>query len=299
MDVNEISVLKYWCRHTSNHGLPKIFSSKFSFIWTIFFLMIGIYCALLILIDVYKYVGSDVNTKVTIVNPILSQLPTVSVCADSMFMNSTEFNLSLIDCETKRSKYLEVEKCFEFNFIKRMNGCLTLNISSLSVTGDSSDVGLKLKFKTSELDTTGLFVIVHEMNIILSSPANNREYINLFMCESRNESTQVIYSVMKQRRSIKLPKLANNCIQTNDADYNQNTCFSECLKTSNKSNQCTQMCPAKCVTDSYSISKTVLCDLDVYEQGVSSVNINFKDNKLAVIEEVEAMKLTQLTGYIG
>jgi hypothetical protein len=322
--VNLKTSLKSWSLKTSNHGLPKISSSThtiFAILWSIVFSLFSLYCISYIIYDLRLYAKFNTNTNVNITNVISAEIPTLSVCLDPIFGNNINFNMVMLDCEIKRSKYLEIEKCGNESFTKVPNGCYMFNTSHfkneiITFTDESRDVGLKLTFKSNNENTTGIFVIVHDLNKIPQKPNNNRYYKNLFQCAKIKANTHISYALTERRRINKQPYPFSNCITSWSSvrkdivdivpsylnkDYDQEVCFLACVEVLLKqSDACRKsFCPVKCTADSYIITQTTNCDdkRDIYD--LATVNVYFKETRYTNIQEEPAMELGQLMGSIG
>ena len=323
MEKENCEEIKSWIMHSSNHGLPKIADvSKKKFLrvfWFLIFSSILLYCMLLIVLDILKYSQHEVKTSVNLTNKISDEPPTVSVCNDPLFRNTTNFSIALYDCEIKQSRYLETEKCQNYSFYKTQSECFTFKINpyrsskTILFTDDSIDVGIKLTFQSNETNTNGIFAIVHNSDRMPSKPNTNRHYIDLFKCQSRKAKTKISYSIKKRRKSIKLPKPYNNCVENwhsvprsvlneslkNDFDvYDEELCLLTCERNFTVS-ECERICPHECTRESYIISKSIICDFDDVDLNKSTVVIHFQNLRFTMIKEVPAMTWRELLGLVG
>jgi hypothetical protein len=311
--MNSKDELKSACLHSNNHGIPKIADSKTTLtiiLWSLAFTSSIIYTFIFIVDDLITSGQFKKDTYVNITNPILDRIPTVSICSDSIFRN-TSFSIILDDCEIKREKYLEPEKCQNSSFFKSRSDCYTFNMSvPVLISDDSNDVNMKLTFKiTNETNKTGIFVIPHDPYRLPTQPSVNRQKIDLFKCGS---GTRISYSIKKQRKSLKLPKPYNKCVknwstvlkniteqlQNKLDEYEEELCLLTCEQNLNISaKECALLCPNECLTKSKIFAKSIICeDTDSI---ISTVLVHFQDLKFTNVKERPAYDFEYILGCIG
>ena len=312
--MNNEDELKLFCKHSTNHGLPKIVESKkriSKIVWSLAFTFSIIYTFRFILSDLITFGQFNTETYVNITNPILGKIPTISICLDSLFRKDSNFSVILEDCVIKREKFLEPEKCHNDSLFKSQTYCYTFNTSDpILITDDSRDVSMKLTFKTSnDENKTGIFVVIHDPYRVPTEPSVNRQNIDLFKCES---GSRINYSIKKQRKSFKQPKPYSKCVKSwsavpkyiteflpNELDeYEEELCLFICEKNLNISaKECIEQCPLECFTHSKIFSKSIICeDSDSIK---STVTVHFQDLKFTNVEERPAMISEDILGYIG